>query len=103
MSLRLENLVERMIQHAQKNAADCENLKGQGKPIPKEQTGNSPDALGLKVLANAGFVPDEVRLRQELAVLEDWLAGLPKARSGIRPRRVAQLQMSVAVQAESRK
>jgi len=52
------------------------NLKGQGKPLPKDDYFDAPEHLRLAyhILKNADILPEEVRLRREIEALKVRLA-----------------------------
>ena len=61
-------LTERRIQDAMEDGA-FDNLPGAGKPLPAEDIGGPNDAVtlfGYRIMAEAGAVPEELRLRREL-------------------------------------
>lgn len=74
MSL-LNNVAERRILEAiQEGVFDDLALRGQ--PIPREDLSGVPEELrmGYKILKNAGYVPEELQLRQEILALKDLLS-----------------------------
>ena len=54
---------------------ELDNLSLQGQPIPHEDLRLVPEELrmGYKVLKNAGVLPEELQLRQDLLRLQDLL------------------------------
>lgn len=68
-------IAEQRIQEAIRNGAfDDLSLKGQ--PLTKEDLSGVPEELrmGFKILKNAGYLPEELQLRQEILALSDLLA-----------------------------
>ena len=67
-----KNLVEAKIQKA---IADGEfsNLKGKGKPINLSKYYEMPGhlRLGYQILKNAGYIPEEVRLKREMEDIKE--------------------------------
>jgi len=55
-----------------------DNLAGAGKPLSLEDDSHVPEDLRIpyKILKNAGYVPKEVALRNEIAQAEDLMAGM---------------------------
>ncbi|WP_303722096.1 DUF1992 domain-containing protein [Malonomonas rubra] len=56
---------------------ELDNLSLQGQPIHQEDDRLVPDELrmGYKILKNAGILPEELQLKQELIKLQDLLDG----------------------------
>jgi len=70
----LNNIAERRILEAiQEGVLDDLTLRGQ--PIPREDLSGVPEELrmGYKILKNAGYLPEELQLRQEILALQDML------------------------------
>lgn len=73
--LLIERLAEEKIQEAIERG-ELNDLPGMGEPIPREEGMElvPPDLrMGYRILKNAGFVPEEVRLRREIADTNDLL------------------------------
>ena len=66
-----EKLAEEKIIAAMQRGA-FKDLAGAGKPLPAEDLLNIPEELRMayKILKNAGYVPPELALRQEISNLE---------------------------------
>ena len=64
--------IEASIQEAIERG-DFDNLKGKGKPLNLDDYFNTPEdiRLGYSVLKNAGYVPEEVQLLNEIAELRE--------------------------------
>ena len=71
-SNKFEDLVEAKIQKA---IADGEfnNLQGKGKPIDLNKYYEMPGhlRLGYQILKNAGYIPEEVRLKKEMEIIKE--------------------------------
>jgi hypothetical protein len=67
-----EDLVETKIKKAMDNGA-FQNLKGKGKPIDLSKYYGIPEhlRLGYQILRNAGYLPEEVRLKKEMEVIKE--------------------------------
>lgn len=68
-------VAERRIQEAiQRGELDELALKGQ--PLPREDLSHVPEELraGYKILKNAGYLPEELQLHQDLLTLKDLVA-----------------------------
>lgn len=72
----LSRLAERQMQKARLKG-DLQGLAGEGKPLP-DRPGDafvSPgDAIGFRIMAEAGVLPEEIVLKKEAARLRDALA-----------------------------
>lgn len=69
---RRESLIERQIREAQA-AGQFDNLPGYGKPIPKDEGQDlAPDRwMSNRILKQAGYVPQWIELRKEIAAERD--------------------------------
>ena len=70
-----DRLAEARIQQAIEQG-DLDDLPGAGKPLALEEDALVPEALRMayRVLKNAGYVPEEVRLRGSIAELEKLIS-----------------------------
>ncbi len=102
----LNRLAERQMQKARLKG-DLQGLEGEGKPLP-DRTGDafvSPgDAMGFRIMAEAGVLPEEIVLKKEAARLLAELATLtdPAARKAMQAR-IADVQMRQAMAEEARR
>lgn len=73
MSL-FEKLAEKHIKAAMKRG-DFDDLPGQGKPLALDDDSAVPEDLraGYRILKNAGYLPRELQLRQEIRRIADLL------------------------------
>ena len=81
----LDSLVEARIERA-RDRGELSNLPGQGRPLsPDDDACVAPELrLAYRILKNAGFVPEEVELRREiadLAALIDATQGAERVRA----------------------
>ena len=69
-----EKIVEERIAQAQRRG-EFDNLKGAGKPLPKEDLSNIPEELRLayRILKNADCLPPEIELKKEIRQTEALL------------------------------
>lgn len=69
-----EQIAEQRIREAIERG-DFDDLDGQGRPLVLEEDEVVPSELRMayKVLKNAGYVPEEVDLRRDIAEVEDLL------------------------------
>ncbi len=72
-----QRIAERHIKEAIKEGA-LDDLPGAGKPLVFEDDSHVPEELRMayKILKNAGFVPPEVTIRNQIAKAEELLAGM---------------------------
>ena len=70
-------IAERRIQEAMQRG-EFDNLPGRGKPLVQEDLSGVPEELRMayKVLKNAGCVPPEIELRNDVASLQRLILGL---------------------------
>lgn len=68
------DLVEQRIRQAMEEGA-FDDLPGRGRPLDLDDDALVPEELRLafRVLKNAGYVPEELELRREIAVIEAML------------------------------
>lgn len=67
-------LAEEKISEGVKNGA-FDNLPGKGRPLELEDLSGVPEELrtGYKMMKNAGFLPEELQIRKEMATLNDLI------------------------------
>lgn len=72
--MSLDEAVEAIIREAM-NRGEFENLRGKGKPLDLSTYFETPEEVRLAytALKNAGLVPEEIRLLQEIAALREQL------------------------------
>ena len=73
--MKLDKIAEQQIKQAQLRG-ELDNLEGEGKPLPpRSDTGDSIESIGFKIMAGAGAIPEEVKLRKaveaQLAILQN--------------------------------
>ena len=73
--MSLEKIVEAAIQEAMLRG-DFDNLPGKGKPVDLSDYFNTPEDVRVAqaMLKNAGMIPVELELLQEIATLKESLA-----------------------------
>ena len=102
----LNTLAERQIAKARAKG-QLDHLQGQGKPLP-DRPGDafiSPgDAVGFRIMAEAGVLPPEITLKKQAAAQRAHLATLtdPAARKTAMTE-LARLEMRQAIAEESRR
>jgi len=102
----LSRLAERQIQKARLNG-QLQGLEGEGKPLP-DRPGDafiSPgDAVGFRIMAEAGVLPEEIILKKQVIAQRAHLATLmdTAARKAVMAK-LADLEMRQAIAEESRR
>lgn len=88
-----EHLAEQKILAAIANG-EFDNLPGQGRPLNWEDDSAIPASLRLsfKILKNANILPEEMQLKQDLAALQERLAGASEAESQWLRRQIRDLE-----------
>ena len=73
--MSFDKIVETLIREAQARG-EFDNLPGKGKPIDLTEYFNSPEDVRVAqaMLKNAGMVPVEIELLQDIAALKETLA-----------------------------
>lgn len=95
-------LAEHQIRKAEAEG-QLDDLKGAGKPL-KPESGNSADAAGFRIMAEAGVVPREIALRKKIEALTARLRTEPDeaARRSI-SRDLADAQLRLDIEQEARR
>jgi len=81
MKRGLRELIERQIQKARRTG-QLDRLEGEGKPLPnrpEEAFVDAGDAVGFRIMAQAGVVPEEIQIKQALDEQRALLARLTDA------------------------
>lgn len=102
----LNRLAERQIAAARAKGL-LRNLPGEGKPLP-DRPGDafvSPgDAIGFRIMAEAGVLPEEIILKKQAAILRAHLATLTdEAARKAAMSDLAQVEMRQAIAEEARR
>jgi hypothetical protein len=102
----LSRLAERQIQKARLKG-QLQGLAGEGKPLP-DRPGDafvSPgDALGFRIMAEAGVLPEEIALKKQVAAQRAHLATLTDAAERkAAMAELARLEMRQAIAEEARR
>lgn len=71
-------IVEQHIRKAQLEGA-FDNLPGEGKPLVFEDDSDVPpeSRMAYRILKNAGYIPEELQLRKDIASLKELLEETP--------------------------
>lgn len=99
--MKFSDMAERQILKAQAEG-QFDNLKGAGKPLNSDD--GSADAIGFRIMAEAGALPREIQLRK---AVEEQTERLRKA-VGAEARKqemakLAQLQLRLDIEVEARR
>ena len=102
----LNTLAERQIAAARAKG-QLQGLMGEGKPLPDRTADvfvTPGDAVGFRIMAEAGVLPEEIKLKKQVAVQRAHLASLtdPEARKTAMAD-LAQLEMRQAIAQEARR
>lgn len=99
--MKFSKLAERQILKAQAEG-QFENLKGAGKPL--DTTDASTDAIGFRIMAEAGALPREIALRKaveaQTRALREAVGDAARRREAAR---LADLQLRLDIEAEARR
>lgn len=73
-AVRFESVAEAKIKRAIANGS-FDNLPGKGKPIDLKNYNSMPEHLrvGYQMLKNSGYLPEEVRLKKQMASIKEKL------------------------------
>ena len=100
--MKLRELAEQQIKKAQMQG-QLDNLQGAGKPLPS-QGDKSADAVGYRIMSEAGALPEEIQLRK---AVEAQLARLSEVSDPVERKKemakLADLQMRLSICEEARR
>lgn len=102
----LSRLAERQIQKARVKG-ELQGLEGEGKPLP-DRPGDAfvapGDAVGFRIMAQAGVLPEEIELKKQVAAQRAHLATLTdEALRKAAMAKLAELEMRQAIAEEARR
>lgn len=101
--MRFQDLAERQILKAQAEG-QFDGLKGAGKPLGRSAADGSAEAVGFRIMAEAGALPREIQLRKaieaQMQVLRQTASELDRRREAAK---LADLQMRLNIEAEARR
>ncbi len=100
--MRWDKLAEHQIRKAEAEG-QLDHLKGAGKPL-KPESGESADAAGFRIMAEAGVLPREIQLRKERdALLEQIRAAEDDAARKALQKTLAEVQLRLDIEQEARR
>ena len=101
MSRGLRRLTEAQVRRAEAEGK-LRGLKGEGEPLPDRPVGD--DAAGLRIMAEAGVLPEEFALKAELdAARAAWRAARGAAARKAAMARIAELEMRYEIARDARR
>ncbi|ETD83374.1 DnaJ family domain-containing protein [Rhodobacter capsulatus] len=101
--MKFSDMAERQILKAQAEG-QFENLRGAGKPLNMADNAGSSDAIGFRIMAEAGALPREIELRKAVEAQTEKLRAAPTEEDRRREARVlADLQLRLDIEAEARR
>ena len=101
--MRFDKLAEHQIQKA-KAEGQLEGLKGEGKPLVAQAPGDAGEAVGIRMMAEAGVLPREMELKKKADALRERIAGTKDV--ALRQQLMSELgdvEMRRAIEAEARR
>lgn len=101
--MRFDQLAESQIRKAQAEG-QMDDLKGKGAPLPRNPSAGDADAVGFRIMSEAGTVPEEINLRKAVELQRSVLQQTtnPEAERE-EMRKLADLQLKLAIQEEARR
>ena len=101
--MKWRELIERQILKA-KAEGQLDDLEGAGKPLPPAGHGDMAEEAGFRIMAEAGAVPEEVRLRREVTTQRQKLQNAGSSQQKREEmRKLADLELRLAIQEEARR
>ena len=101
--MRLDRLAEGQIRKAQAEG-QLNDLKCAGAPLPRNPAAGEASAVGFRIMAEAGAVPEEVRLRREVTAQRQKLQNAGSSQQKREEmRKLADLELRLAIQEEARR
>lgn len=102
----LNRLAERQIAKARAKG-ELQGLKGEGEPLPDHPGDayiSAGDAIGFRIMAEAGVLPEEITLKKQAAAQRAHLATLTDAAERkVAMAELARLEMRQAIAEEARR
>lgn len=99
-----EDLAERHMRKAQAEGK-LSGLEGEGKPLPdrpEEAYIDAAEAVGFRLMAEHGAVPEEIRLRKERDAAREAYQATPEADKKAAMARLAEAEMKLSIVTEAR-
>ena len=105
MDRNLNRLIEQQIAKARAEGK-LTGLEGEGKPLPEHPENRfvePGEAVGFRVMAEAGALPEEITLKKALAAAKADYAEAPEDRKKQAMSRIADLELQLAIAQEARR
>lgn len=100
--MKFSDMVERQILKAQAEG-QFDDLKGAGKPLNMDGDG-SADAIGFRIMAEAGALPREIQIRKAVEEQTRILAATPDEEGRKQAmKKLADLQLRLDIEQEARR
>lgn len=101
--MKFSDMAERQIRKAQAEG-QFDNLRGAGKPLNMADDAGSTDAVGFRIMAEAGALPREIELRKAVEAQGARLRAAVTEQDRRREMKVlADLQLRLDIEAEARR
>ena len=101
--MKLSDMAERQILKAEAEG-QFRNLRGAGKPLNMDNDAGSSEAVGFRIMAEAGALPREIELRKAVAAQTERLkAALSDEDRRRETKALADLQLRLDIEAEARR
>lgn len=101
--MKWSDLAERQILKAQAEG-QFDDLKGAGKPLDMSEGAGSPEAIGFRIMAEAGALPREVELRKAVEAQTRAVQAAPEEVARRKEMaRLAELQLRLDIEQEARR
>ena len=101
--MKFQDLAERQILKAQAEG-QFDGLKGAGKPLGQAANDGSVDAIGFRIMAEAGALPREIQLRKQIEAQMQVLRGTMNDQDRRREMaKLADLQLRLNIEQEARR
>lgn len=99
----LERIAERMMLKARAEGK-LSGLEGEGKPLPQRHEPETGEAIGFRIMAEAGVLPEEIVLKKRIDAERAAMAGMAEgAARDAALARIADLEMRRAIAVEARR
>ena len=102
---KYQRLAEAQIRKAEAEG-QLKGLSGEGKPLPHRPGDayiDSADAIGHRIMAEAGALPEEIKLKQQVKAARDALRNASEAGKKEAMRQLADLELKLAIAEEARR
>ena len=105
MSRKFRQLTEAQIRKAEAKG-ELSGLAGEGKPLPDrpgDRLIDPGDAVGHRIMAEAGALPEEILLKRQLSDAKAAYAEVPEKDKKAAMAKIADLELKLAIAQEARR